>query len=208
MRSGGRSHKYAATDESIRQLEGEDRRQRFPPQEILTRMGLSPEETVLDLGAGVGVFSFPMANTGSMVIALDIEPKMLAALRERIERRQSGEIALLRGDILAIPLRQGAVDRVMAAFVYHEVTDRRLLMLEAARVLRPNGRLTVVEHRKRIITTHGPPFWVRRTARDVERNASPWFSVESISKGKEYYQVELRRRPEKGHVASEGVNAR
>jgi ubiquinone/menaquinone biosynthesis C-methylase UbiE len=80
------------------------------------------------------------------------------------------------------------VDHVLAAFVYHEVSDQSKLMEESARVLRPSGRLTVVDFQKRI-SREGPPIWVRKSPGHVERTSSPWFRPYNRFETDLYYQL-------------------
>lgn len=189
-RSKGKSHKFDSSGNFTERLEGDRRRELIPPEPVVDRMHLAKDEVALDLGAGIGYFSFPMAERAKEVIAIDIEPKMLAVLSERIASSASSRITPIRGDISALPLEDGTVDHVFGAFVYHEVPDQGRLMEEAARVLRPKGKLTVVDFQKRF-TGEGPPIWVKKSPEHVTRNASKWFIETSRFETRVFYQLSL-----------------
>jgi len=181
-------HKFEASGEFLEHLDGEERRRSIPPEIIVDRMGLSENDSVLDLGAGVGYFSSPISKRSKDVIAIDSEPKMLSILSQRTRSSDIGNMHLVCGDIVVLPFADGSVDHVLAAFVYHEVSDQSKLMEESARVLRPSGRLTVVDFQKRI-SREGPPIWVRKSPGHVERTSSPWFRPYDRFETDLYYQL-------------------
>lgn len=181
-----KAHKFEASEGFVKHLEA--RRKSIPPEDIVGRMALSGAETVVDLGAGIGYFSVPLASMAGELVAIDSEPKMLSILSERAHPSGPGSISLVLGDIVALPLADGSVDHVFAAFVYHEVADQSELMSEAARVLRPMGRLTVVDFQKRM-SGDGPPIWVKKKPEHVERSASPWFKATTRFETHVYYQL-------------------
>ncbi len=149
----------------------------------------SQDSVLMDLGAGTGFFASRLSERTAAVVCVDISQDMLSRIREKTASRPSN-LLLVQGDILALPFSSGIVDHVLAAFVYHEVSDRARLMSETARVLRPGGKLTVVDFRKRL-SFEGPPLWVKKSARNVETTASPWFSKSSIYESRVYYQIEF-----------------
>ena len=181
-------HRFEASGDFLEHLDGEERRRSIPPEIIVERMGLSENDSVLDLGAGVGYFAVPISKRSKDVIAIDSEPKMLSILSQRTRSSDLGNMRLVRGDIVVLPLADGSVDHVLAAFVYHEVSDQSKLMEESARVLRPSGRLTVVDFQKRI-SREGPPIWVRKSPGHVERASSPWFKPFNKFETDLYYQL-------------------
>jgi ubiquinone/menaquinone biosynthesis C-methylase UbiE len=181
-------HKFEASGEFFEHLDGEERRRSVPPEIIVERMGLSENDSVLDLGAGVGYFAMPISKGSRDVIAIDSEPKMLSTLSQRTRSSGIVNMHLVCGDIAVLPFADGSVDHVLAAFVYHEVSDQSKLMEESARVLRPSGKLTVVDFQKRI-SREGPPIWVRKSPLHVERTSSPWFRPFNRFETDLYYQL-------------------
>jgi ubiquinone/menaquinone biosynthesis C-methylase UbiE len=194
MQGGKRSilrrkpHKLEASGEFLEHLDGEERRRSIPPESIVERMGLSENDAVLDLGAGVGYFALPISKRCREVVAVDSEPKMLSILSQRARSSGTGNVHLVCGDITVLPLADGSVNHVLAAFVYHEVADQSKLIEESSRVLRPSGKLTVVDFQKRI-SREGPPIWVKKSPGHVDRTASPWFRPFNRFETDLYYQL-------------------
>jgi ubiquinone/menaquinone biosynthesis C-methylase UbiE len=181
-------HKFEASGEFLEHLDGDERRKSIPPEDIVERMGLSMNDSVLDLGAGVGYFALPISKKSKDVVAVDSEPKMLSILSQRTRSSGVMNMHLVGGDIIVLPLADGSVDHVLAAFVYHEVSDQSKLLEESARVLRPSGKLTVVDFQKRF-SGEGPPIWVKKSPGHVVRTSSPWFSPFNSFETDVYYQL-------------------
>ncbi len=106
------------------------------------------EMTLLDAGCGTGAYSAALAEVPGRLIGIDRSAGMLAAARAKLEGR-SGRVSFLRGDLLNLPLAQASLDAVMFNQVLHHLEDGRdggypghaAALAEAARVLRPGGRL-------------------------------------------------------------------
>ena len=186
-------HKFEADGDFIEHLEGEERRKRIPLDEVLPRMDLWKTDVVVDLGSGTGYFAFPIAQFVKQVICIDIEDKMLHVVAERVSERSVDNMQVLKGDMNCIPIADSIADHLFAAFVYHEVGDQAKLLAECARVLRPGGRLTVIDFPKRF-GGDGPPFWVRKSPGSVRKTASPWFEPVASSGSKGYYQLTFSKK--------------
>jgi len=187
-----KAHRFDASDDFVESLGGEHRREMIPVESVLPRMSLGRDDSVLDLGAGAGYFTFPVAGVAREVLAIDIEPKMLSYLRSRLDEPGNDAISLVQGEITALPIADGSVDHVLAAFVYHEVDSQKRLVEECRRVLKPSGRITVIDFQKRF-TGHGPPIWVRKRPEHVISTCKGLFALEDRHDAKAYYQLRLRR---------------
>jgi SAM-dependent methyltransferase len=114
---------------------------------------LRPGMTVLEPGPGMGFFTLDLARLvgpEGRVVAVDVEPRMLEALRRRSAR--AGLLAridtrLSRGASLSIDDLAGACDFVLAFAVVHELPDRAVFFSEAAGAMKPTGRLLLAEPR-------------------------------------------------------------
>jgi SAM-dependent methyltransferase len=130
-------------------LERPTREQEERTDLLLHMLDPAPDAVVADLGAGTGYFSFPLAQrvTHGRVIAVDIQPEMLAI----IERRKAVENVTNVDTLLAGEcdpgLPNGAVDLVLMVDAYHEFSCPREVMLNVARALAPDGRVVLVEYR-------------------------------------------------------------
>jgi SAM-dependent methyltransferase len=107
--------------------------------------------TVLEPGPGMGFFTLDLARLvgpRGRVVAVDVQPRMLAGLRRRARRAgllDRIDARLTTGDTLGVGDLEGRVDLVLAFAVVHEVPDAARLFAEAASALRPGGRLLLAE---------------------------------------------------------------
>lgn len=107
-------------------------------------LGLLDEAwTVGDLGCGTGQVAEVLAPVVRRVIAVDGSAEMLASARERL--RTAGNVEFRQGELEALPLPDGHLDAALIVLVLHYVPDPARALREAARVLRPGGRLLVVD---------------------------------------------------------------
>ena len=174
-------------------MEGPERRAAIPREEIIPRMGLRSTDTVVDLGAGSGYFSIPMADRVSRVVSVDLEPKMLEVLSSRLHGNGIQRVELLKAEITNLPIADESVDAVLAAFVYHEVASRKKLMSEASRVLRVGGFLTVIDFQKRE-TAMGPPVSERKTPTEVIKSSPSNLCLAQRHEAEVYYQLRFTKK--------------
>ena len=115
---------------------GLDRRWR----RLAVREVVWPGDRVLDSCCGTGDLAVEAERRGGRVVALDFSERML----ERA-RRKSGTIEWVRGDALALPFGDGEFDAVTCGFGVRNLEDLGAGLHEAARVLRPGGKIAVLE---------------------------------------------------------------
>lgn len=112
--------------------------------DLIALLGLLPGEwTVGDLGCGTGQVAEALAPFVGRVIAVDDSPEMLAAARGRLRGRANVEIR--GGSLEALPLRDAELDAATVFLVLHYLAEPPRALAEAARGLRPGGRLLVVD---------------------------------------------------------------
>jgi demethylmenaquinone methyltransferase / 2-methoxy-6-polyprenyl-1,4-benzoquinol methylase len=106
-----------------------------------------PGQRVLDLATGTAELALAMARVaGVSVVGLDPSEQMLAIGRRKVARRGlSGRVELGLGDAEHIPLETDSVDHAVIAFGIRNVPDRARGLSEMARVVRPGGRVVVLE---------------------------------------------------------------
>jgi demethylmenaquinone methyltransferase / 2-methoxy-6-polyprenyl-1,4-benzoquinol methylase len=97
-------------------------------------------ERILDLAAGTGESSVPLARTGARVVACDFSLGMLA-----VGAAHRPEFPFVAGDALALPFRDDCFDAVTISFGLRNTHDPAAALAELRRVTRPGGRLVVCE---------------------------------------------------------------
>lgn len=112
--------------------------------DLLALLGLFDERWVVgDLGCGTGRLAALVAPFVGRVVAVDGSANMLAAARERLAGRENVEFR--EGDLEALPVEPETLDVAVLSLVLHYAADPLRVLLEARRVLRPGGRLLLVD---------------------------------------------------------------
>ncbi len=132
-------------------LERSEREKEEAPEMAIEAMGVLKGMNVADIGAGTGYFSIRLAGkvgpTGR-VYANDVQPEMLARIRERTAKLHLTNIETVLGSEADPRLPIGKMDIVLLVDVYHEFSQPQR-MLDAIRTsLKPDGRLVLLEYRK------------------------------------------------------------
>lgn len=105
-----------------------------------------PGDRVVDVGAGTGDLAFACRAAGARaVFAIDFARPMLERGRVKARARSDEHIAWIHGDATRLPLPDSSVDGWCSAFVVRNIPDLDAALAEAYRVLRPRGRLAVLE---------------------------------------------------------------
>lgn len=113
---------------------------------VLRTARVTATDTVVDLGSGTGLLALGVATRARRVVAVDVSAPMLDRLRQHAEAQELS-IDLVHGDMRRLPLPDGSVDVVVSCYAFHHLVDdgKELVAAEAYRVLRPGGRLVVVD---------------------------------------------------------------
>ena len=107
---------------------------------------LEPGETVLDLGSGGGIdvlLSARRVGPEGKAYGLDMTDEMLDLARRNAAEAGAGNVEFLKGTIERIPLPDASVDVIISNCVINLSADKRQVLAEAFRVLRPGGRFAV-----------------------------------------------------------------
>jgi len=102
---------------------------------------LDPDWIVGDLGCGTGQVAASLAPFVKQVIAVDRSNDMLQAARRRL--RDATNVDVRRGELEALPIRDAELDAATLLLVLHHLSDPVQALAEAARVIRPGGRLLI-----------------------------------------------------------------
>jgi ArsR family transcriptional regulator len=132
--------RYAAEWDSIRLLHSPD-----APVEAALSAALGQAGVLLDIGTGTGRMAELLSAQASHVTAFDKSPEMLRIARARLQHLPAAQVDLVQGDFTALPLRDASFDTVLFHQVLHYAQAPEQALAEAARVLRPGGRIAVVD---------------------------------------------------------------
>jgi ArsR family transcriptional regulator len=114
---------------------------------------------LLDIGTGTGRLLEVLAPRVTAALGVDASRAMLALARARLSRPGLMHCAVRLADMYRLPMAEPAFDTVVLQMVLHHAEDPALVLAEAARVLRPGGRLLVVD-----LALHDTPACVARFA--------------------------------------------
>ena len=103
-----------------------------------------PGATVVDVACGTGDLALLFAKAGAQVVGVDFTYEMVAIAPSK-DRERGGAVAWLQGDGLDLPIGGSVADAATIAFGLRNVADRRRCLREMARVVRPGGRVLVLE---------------------------------------------------------------
>ena len=106
---------------------------------------LMPPLVIADLGAGDGAFALLLAQRARQVIAVDASANMLDFGREQAARHGIENVEFRLGDMEEPPIEDGAVDLVFFSQSLHHALHPERAVQQAARILRPGGRLAVLD---------------------------------------------------------------
>ena len=114
--------------------------------EIVEKLGLKPGDVVADIGAGPGVFSWPLARavgTG-IVYAVEVDQRFIDHLKQRAASQQITNVRPVLGKF-EDPLLPEKVDLAFFHDVLHHVDKRPEYLLKVASYVKPSGRIAVIE---------------------------------------------------------------
>ncbi len=130
----------------------DERHQRFRNYEkaaemIVNRLGLGPESTVIDMGAGTGAFAIHAANYCQRVYAVDVSEAMLAVCRAKLAEAGLTNVVCRVGGFLTYEHEAELVDAMVSIVVLHHLPDhwKQVGLRRAADMIKPGGRLLLFD---------------------------------------------------------------
>ncbi|EAZ90908.1 class I SAM-dependent methyltransferase [Crocosphaera chwakensis] len=131
-------------------LERPSREQQEKPQQLLEALNLKPTDTIADIGAGSGYFSFRLASLvpKGKVYAVDIQPEMLNIIDFLKEENKVNNIETILGTIKNPNLPKNTVDIVLMVDAYHEFEYPREMMENIVTSLKPGRKVVLAEYRR------------------------------------------------------------
>ena len=157
---GEELHTFEETQRWIDMFERPERAETQKPEEVVAALGLQPGQTVADVGAGSGYFTFHLARAvghDGRVLAVDIEQGMLDAIQARRAGENGGEVvSTILADSDNPNLPDGQVDMVLVVNTYHHIQSRVAYLRGLKDDLASGGRVAIVDYKKEDLPV-GPP---------------------------------------------------
>ncbi len=148
---------FAETEKWIEYLEQPERASWQKPDQVVKALALGGTETVADVGAGSGYFTFRISRAlpRGKVYATDVDPEMVRHIHRKVmtEHVPNVEVALARSDDPGIP---PGTDLAFVCDVIHHVAERDAWLRKGFDELRPGGKLVVIEFKEGKLP-QGPP---------------------------------------------------
>ena len=141
-------------------LDAPERKTWLPVEAVLARLALQPDLAVADVGAGTGYFALPIAEVvgaSGKVYAVDVEPQMLAKLQARVAESHTVNVHCVHGEASATNIPDSSCDLILMANVWHEFDSHSAVLGEAARILKPAGRIAILDWCADLDSPPGPP---------------------------------------------------
>ncbi len=108
---------------------------------------LLPPADVVDIGCGEGYLTIEVARWARRVVAIDRSSAVLTRAKALAGRRRAANIVFKRGELEKLPLDAASVDVAILSQALHHAADPALAVAEAVRVLRPGGKVLVLDLR-------------------------------------------------------------
>ena len=179
--------------EWIKTLESPERVASLKTSEVITRLSLKPGDVVADLGAGTGLFAFPLAKAvgSGRVYAVELDEDFLTHIRGKAKGEGVTNIVPVLGKFTdpALPARD--VDVAFFHDVLHHVENRSAYIKSVAGYVKPGGRIVVIEfnpgdspHKDQpqlVVSKEQTAVWMADAgfapSDDVQMFADKWFVV-------------------------------
>jgi predicted methyltransferase len=139
-------------DEASRDQAGE-------ADKVIRKLGIGPGQTVADIGAGSGYYTVRVSKAvgpNGTVIAQDIMPRYLDALKDRVRRAGLTNVRFVRGSASDPRLPPASVDAALLVHMYHEIARPYDLLYRLRTSLKPGGQIAIVDL-DRATEYHGMP---------------------------------------------------
>ncbi len=120
------------------------------PVKNLKAFGIHEDNIVADLGAGTGYYSVALGHivTRGKVYAVEINKDFLETIKHKVKEAHLNNVEILWGNVEkrgGTKIKDGVIDAVIASNILFQVEDRENFILEIKRILRPRGRVLLID---------------------------------------------------------------
>ena len=147
----GRTIAKVMSHQAAAWLDRPEREREEAPREAIKALKIKEGESIADVGAGSGYYTVLLARAvgeRGRVYATDVQPEMLELIKRKVARDQLSNVEVILGSEDDPRLPAGALDLILMVDVYHELARPQTMLRALKRVLRPGGRLVLIEFRK------------------------------------------------------------
>lgn len=156
------------------------RRLLSPPEELISKLDVGADDVIVDFGCGPGFFTIPLAKVARKVVGIDVSPRMLEKAASNASKSKV-TVEFVRSDGTEIRLADESVDIILLYHVFHEVEERSKVLREFLRIMRPSGRLAIVERTRGhgvLSARLGPPIVNEdEVIKELERAGFPFITT-------------------------------
>ena len=134
--------------EWIKSMERPGRLEKLKTDEVMARLELKPGDLVADVGAGSGVFSWPLARAvgpGGAVYAVEVDPGFLDFVREGAQKRGLGNVLPVLGEFTDPKLPVRNLDLAFFHNVLHHIENRQAYLETLSGYLKPSARIVIID---------------------------------------------------------------
>jgi ubiquinone/menaquinone biosynthesis C-methylase UbiE len=153
-------------------LNGEERLRISEPFSILSHSKLKNGMNLIDLGCGTGYFTIPASHIvkNGLICAIDIQTEMLETLHKNLNKLSIKNIHVIRSELHNLPIKDESLDIALLINALHELHDRQSFLGEIYRILKDNGKISIVDWKKADMQEEiGPPLQERISIIQAQR---------------------------------------
>jgi len=150
------------------------------PDKILRASGVNKNMVVVEVGCGTGFYTLPLAKLvgdEGLVYAVDVSLDMIKLLKKELKKHGQTNIKPVVSEGSSIPLHNNIADMVISINVLHESYDKDAFIKELKRLLKDNGRLLIIDHKKDPTLRGGPPFEERVSYEEAFSLLKKYFDI-------------------------------
>lgn len=181
---------------SVFSIYDQKRREWQNPEALLVEIGSGPGSTFMDIGCGDGFFALPAARLvgdNGRVHALDINREAIRRLKESATKQGLQNLNLVVGRAEDTILCEACADIVFFGIVLHDFDDPARVLVNARRMLTPDGKLVNLDWKKEQMP-FGPPLQKRFDEEQAKRLITQaGFNVESVRESGPYHYLIIAR---------------
>jgi ubiquinone/menaquinone biosynthesis C-methylase UbiE len=149
-----KGHAYSASGAWL--LDNPIRRWLQPPSELIEKLAIKPNDTVMDFGCGPGFYTTELAKRAKKVTAVDLSPQMLQKAKNKAAKAGAKNIQFLQSNGTNIQVEDSSINIIFLVTVFHEISDTQTVLKEFHRILKPDGKLAIVEVIKKGVFPSAP----------------------------------------------------